>query len=230
MNERGRSQTREHSTTPGRPGAPTATAELGLTERTFLEHLCGAGGQHSSRALAAILGIAGDHVEWSAAGLVEAPALAAALGPETDRAIGVQFKLDGHLPGHLSLLLSETAACALVERLLGTRSAIGSGGELAAEAASALAEVANILTSAFLTPVADAVKRSCLPSPPILVHHRWPHVLRELRANGETGLVLGVALGARSHAPHPPIAARILFAPNGILLEDLLSNARATGA
>lgn len=225
MSERGRSQTREQSPI-ARPGA---VAAIGLSERAFLEQLCGAGGQRSSRALAAILGLTGDHVEWSAAGLVEASALAAALGPETERAIGVQFKLDGHLPGHLSLLLAERAAGALVERLLGSHQAIGNRGELAAEAASALAEVANILTSAFLTPVADAVKRSCLPSPPILVHHHWPQVLRELRANGEAGLVLGVALGARAHAHHPPIAARILFAPNGILLEDLLSTARATG-
>jgi chemotaxis protein CheY-P-specific phosphatase CheC len=214
VSERGRSSNQQQPTAHSR-------AEL-----HFLEQLCGAGGHRTSRALAAILGANWDQVEWSAAGLVETAALSAALGPETDRAIGVQFKLDGHLPGQLSMLLSETSACALVERLLGPRTALGSAGDFAPEAASALAEVANIVTAAFLTPVADLLQRSCVPSPPTLIHHRWPHVVRDLKL-GDGALVLGVALAARSQPPTPPIAARILFAPNGFLLEDLLAAARA---
>ncbi|MBN2358598.1 MAG: chemotaxis protein CheC [Deltaproteobacteria bacterium] len=200
---------------------------LGREQRRFLERLCGAGGQQTGCALAAILGLAGDQVEWSEAGPVEVTALEVGPGLETERAVGVHFKLDAHLPGHLSLLLAEAAARALVERLLGPSTAVNGAGEFAPEAASALAEVANILTSAFLTPVADALRRSCIPSPPRLIHHRWPYVLRELRSHDDSGLVLGVALGARLHPPASPIAARILFAPNGILLEDLLLAARA---
>ncbi len=98
------------------------------------------------------------------------------------RAVAVGFAVTGGVEGRFALVLSENAARAIGQAMLGGRHGQGPSDKLGKRMTAALTELGNIAASAFMNGVADQVHRSCVPSVPAF-------------ANGEAAQVIPAALG-----------------------------------
>ncbi len=141
--------------------APSASA--------LVEQVVEAGAQEAASALGRLLRVA---VHADAATHLDLRQLSAAHGP---RAVVIAFQASGGVAGTLVLVVDDAVAGSLAGRLTGPPRAVaagqaGSDDTLGVGGLGALAELGNIVASAFLNGAARVVGRTCLPSVPRLVH------------------------------------------------------------
>jgi len=202
----------------------TSTLEaLNAMQRRLLTALCQAGGRRVGRALRNLLGDESTHIEIYDAGVLELKAATALLDGGGHDFVGVLFELSGKMSGRLSMVLPDRGAMLLADRLFaGALPVLSDDGQLTAEAASALVEVGNIVASAFLNALADAIRRSCIPSPPSL-HHESEGALVDRIGAGERGSnVLAISFEALLANHQQPLTGQILFAPDAYFIEAIL--------
>jgi chemotaxis protein CheC len=192
----------------------------GLSElqRRVITALCQAGGRRVGRALRDLLGAHTQHIEIYDAGVLELTAALELLDSGQEHLIGILFDLSGSDSGSLSMLLPERGALLLAGRLLMGQPVLDSEGALTADASSAMVEVGNIVASAFLNAIADAVHRACLPSPPSLVHDSQPALTRKLEAGLRSPSVLAISFEALLKDHREPLRGGIFFAPDSQFL------------
>ncbi len=200
--------------------------QLTRGELQLLSRLCQAGGGRARKALATILGETEVNVALYDAGLQEHSTAASELAAGDARMIGVLFDLSGSFEGHLTMLLTEPSAWVLAERLVGEGNAHDDQGELTPDARAALAEVGNIVASAFLNAFADALRTPWLPSPPKLIHDRGEVIVQQVYGRGIAARALAIALDAHIEARGQRVRGQLLFLPSAPVVHDLI---RAAG-
>ncbi len=89
------------------------------------------------------------------------------IGELDETVVAIYLSMIGDASGHILLVLSMDAASELVEMLLGER--LPAEMEMGEMMRSALAEVANITSSFFLSSVADLTGLTLQPSPPAVI-------------------------------------------------------------
>lgn len=87
------------------------------------------------------------------------------------------FVASGGVQGNLAIVVDDSLGLVIANKLLGT-------GALDAGAIAALAEVGNILASAFLNGAARLCGRACLPSVPHMSHGPLSSLLPQLLGDG----------------------------------------------
>ncbi|MFH1811998.1 MAG: hypothetical protein ABIJ09_24885 [Pseudomonadota bacterium] len=207
-------------------GGEDHIASLSPGEQQLLARLCQVGGGRAGRALATILGESNVHVDLYDAGLREHTLATSELAGDDTRMIGVLFDLTGSFEGHLTMLLGEDGAMSLVRRLLRTDSVYTADGALTDDARGALAEVGNIVASAFLNAFADALRTPWLPSPPRLIHDRAEIILAAVKGRGIADRALAIALDAQIRTDGARVRGQLLFLPSAPVLHNLLRAAR----
>ncbi len=83
------------------------------------------------------------------------------------RAVVIAFEASGGISGTLALVIDDAVAQWLAGHLTG---AVTLDGDIGSGALAALAELGNIVASAFLNGAARVVGRTCLPSVPRVIH------------------------------------------------------------
>ncbi len=179
--------------------------------------------RRASKALATLLGESSVHVELFDAGLQDHAAATLGLAEPDERLVGVLFSLSGSFKGHLSLLLTEPAAAAMVRRLIGDRPLWTQLGSLNDEAREVLGEIGNIVASAFLNAFADALHSPWLPAPPELLHARGSAIVQALSNRGLSDRATSITLEAILSAEDGNIRGQLLFLPSEPVLDQLLS-------
>lgn len=191
-------------------------------QRRVIAALCQAGGRRVGRALHDLLREQAHHIEIFDAGVLELKEALGLLDGGGDRLIGILFDLSGSESGRLSMVLPERAALLLAGRLLMGQPVLDSAGALTSDASSALVEVGNIVASAFLNAIADAVHRACLPSPPSLVHDSQPALTALLEKGLLSSTVLAISFETLLKDHGEPLAGGIFFAPDAQFLGAML--------
>lgn len=205
-------------------GGTRHLGDLSEMDRLVLHRLCQAGGSRAGRALCALLNEHRASVELYQVGIQRFGAANLHLQEKPSKKIvAVLFDLTGNLQGHLAMLLSESCATLLAGQLLGGARVMSSSGELRLVAREALAEVGNIVASAYLNVFADALKKPCLPSPPTLIHAPEKEVFKDIGLTEQKLKVLAIAIEAHIEARGELVRGQILFAPTGAFLGNLLS-------
>lgn len=92
----------------------------------------------------------------------------AAVGGDTAMVLGAYLGMSGDLEGHVMLLFPEQRALECVDLMCGQP--VGTTTEPDELAKSAVAELGNIVGSAFVNALADQVRLMLHPSPPTVVH------------------------------------------------------------
>jgi chemotaxis protein CheC len=205
-------------------------SRLSPAELQMLSRLCQLGGGRAGRALATILGASGARVDLFDAGLREHAHVANELGGGHAPMIGVLFDLTGSFEGHLTMLLGEAGALTLVRRLLRTEQVTRPDGSLTDDAHGTLAEVGNIVASAFLNAFADAMRSPWLPSTPRLIHGRGDAILAAIKGRGLADRALTIALDAQIREDSTRVRGQLLFLPAAPVLTNLVRAARGGGA
>ena len=91
-----------------------------------------------------------------------------AVGGDTAMVLGAYLGMSGDLEGHVMLLFPEKRALECVDLMFGRP--VGTTTEADEMAKSAVAELGNIVGSAFVNALADHVQLMLHPSPPTVVH------------------------------------------------------------
>lgn len=195
-------------------------SELTSFQKQLLNRMCQAGGGRAGQALASMLGQHRVQVDLFDAGIQSFDEATANLAAR-EQVVVVSFEVTGSLPGRLSLLLAEPSAMLLVAELLTGGSGEISTEVLAAEADGVLAEVGNIVASAFLNTVADVLEQACLPSPPRLHRGSNQSIMKEMSGDvGETALA--IAIEAQIRASDRQVRGQIVFVPDPSRLDVLI--------
>jgi chemotaxis protein CheY-P-specific phosphatase CheC len=129
-----------------------------------------AGAQEAAAALQRLLRVPvqAEGPSGAEAGLAGAErSVAEVAGTHGPRVVVVVFQASGGISGNLALVIDDAVAQWLVGHLTG---AVTLDGEIGAGALAALAELGNIVASAFLNGAARVVGRTCLPSVPRVIH------------------------------------------------------------
>lgn len=188
----------------------------------MLSRLCQSGGRRASQALATLLGESEVQVELFDAGFQDHAGVTLGLAEPDERLVGVLFSLDGIFKGHLSLLLTEPGAASLVRRLIGDKPLWTELGALNEEARAVLAEIGNIVASAFLNAFADALRSPWLPSPPEVLHARGAAIVEALSSRGLSDRAMSIALEAILSAEGGNLRGQLLFLPSEPVVDELL--------
>ncbi|MDP2340733.1 MAG: chemotaxis protein CheC [Deltaproteobacteria bacterium] len=125
------------------------------------EQIVTAGAQEAAAALQRLLRVP---VSADTVVALDVAQLASTHGP---RAVVIAFDTSGGVTGTLALVIDDAVAAWLAGRLTG---AVTLDGAIGKGALAALAELGNIVASAFLNGAARVVGRTCLPSVPRLLH------------------------------------------------------------
>lgn len=141
-------------------------ASLPEEDRNTLEAVCVAGVRGASQALATFLG-ASDATLSTDLSEVEAAGEIADRVPHGEDGVTVGFALSGEASGVLLFSCGHDAAATIAGRLLRTDPASTDLDD--GRVQGALAEVGNIVASAFLNAISERVGAPCLPSVPELV-------------------------------------------------------------
>lgn len=189
----------------------------------MLSRLCQSGGRRASQALATLLGESSVQVELFDAGLQDHAAVTLGLADSEERLVGILFSLSGSFRGHLSLLLTEPSAAAMVRRLIGDKPLWTMLGSLNEEAREVLAEIGNIVASAFLNAFADALRSPWIPSPPEVLHARGAAIMEALSSRGLSGRATSITLEAILSAEGGNIRGQLLFLPSEPVVDKLLT-------
>lgn len=197
-------------------------ANLTTMQQLFLSRLCLAGSSHASRALQAFVGPSAARIDVFDAGAVPLQAATRSIHISGEPLLGVFFDLFGQLEGHLSMVLDRRSACALAEPLVGGQPVLLPSGEISVDASAALAEVGNIVASAFLNVFADALRTSCIPSPPMLHFETDQDLVTRLEATGLGSQAMATTLEAGFKSTGYQARGQILFIPGAQLLQALL--------
>lgn len=120
-----------------------------------------AGAQEAAAALQRLLRVP---VHADSVVALDTAQLGAAHGP---RVVVIVFQASGGITGTLGLVIDDEAAAWLAGHLMG---AVTLDGAIGKNALGALAELGNIVASAFLNGAARVVGRTCLPSVPRVIH------------------------------------------------------------
>ena len=185
--------------------------------------MCQSGGRRASQALATLLGESSVQVELFDAGIQDHAAATLGLADSDERLVGILFSLIGNFKGHLSLLLTEPAAALMVRRMIGDKPLWTELGSLNDEAREVLAEIGNIIVSAFLNAFADALRSHWMPSPPEVLHARGAAIMQALSSRGLSDHATGITLEAILSAEGGNIRAQLLFLPSEPIIDKLLT-------
>jgi chemotaxis protein CheC len=123
------------------------------------------GARESARALAMLLRTDAPEAAPAIETAVGPAALGAIVERQGEEGIGISFALSGAVGGSLLVFLEEDAALSVASTLLKRK--VSGPDE---RALAALAEVGNILASAFLNGLSRYLKKACMPSVPGIAH------------------------------------------------------------
>jgi chemotaxis protein CheC len=179
-----------------------------------------AGAKEATGALARLVGDPPPPVTIGAVQTLSASESRAKLGD--GEVVGVGFGVGGAVDGALLMICQREEALRLVGLLM-----VGHSGEqVDAHARSALSEVGNILASAFLNQIANALGSSVLPTPPHISVGTVAHVVEELTAEVETqrgGLDRWVLIGAELQVDDRRLHFDLVLVPTADALARLES-------
>ncbi len=181
-------------------------AREGLADR--LGELASIGAGHAAGALATLLGRPFEMGVPSVR--VLAPGEAVPFAHDERAFTGVLFSVRGGPGGELALLLAPADREALLAALL------GGGASVAAQAASALSEVGNIVASHALSAVGDLLGETVLPSPPELALHDGARALAR-RVGARTGSRPVVSIEVELSARAGGLRALLAWVPEAIV-------------
>ena len=147
------------------------------------------------------------------------------MGGPGEPVAGVYLSIGGEITGHVMLLFTLDQAALLVDQLLEQEP--GTTTELDEMAQSALGEVGNIVASAFLNELGDAIDCPIQPSPPQVIEEiagaLLDSVLTEVAMQGGQMLILETVLIQAGTA----IKGFILITPDPPSLTTLMSRLQA---
>lgn len=115
------------------------------------------------------------------AGSVPTPRLGEITGNPEDVVAGAYVRVNGEAPGHALLLFSIDSALVLADMILGRP--VGTTRELGEMEESLLQELGNILTSSYLTALAEYYQVTLLPDPPLLAMDMAAALIGNVLAN-----------------------------------------------
>ena len=138
--------------------------------------------------------------------------------------VGIEVHVKGQLDGIMLFTLSEDSA----RQLLGAFGDMLLSCELSDEMAqSALLEVGNIVTGAFLTSMSDFVKATGLSSPPSLMHDYYDAFVCNVVAAGTQGVDVVLVFKTELKVDGQAVAGELAFMPSPDALTALLERLQA---
>ncbi|MBM3260037.1 MAG: chemotaxis protein CheC [Candidatus Sericytochromatia bacterium] len=173
------------------------------------------GSGHAAASLSTLLGHP-VRMDVPAANLSDLGQIGALLGGREAMVWAVYLTVSGDLEGHMALLIREAEARRLVGVLLPNRGAASAMDELAE---STLAEIGNILTSAYVGALTQLTGFDLRPSPPLLAHDQAGAVLDSLAAEIHLAGQTIVTLEGRLEVPAiPGCGVLLVFLPPPAIL------------
>jgi len=197
-------------------------AALSLLELDALREVTHVGCGAAAKALSQMMGDQVVEVEVVQSAVLDSSALQRRLGQGGARLWGVQLSFDSGIEGKLGLVFSEQDAMALATLLTGDPKNADKN-DLSELGRSALAELGNIMASAFLSAVGSVTGMILLPSVPTLVSGSAEEISKGLRPPGSTEepfLLLETQLSTEAPAP---FRGHLMIAPADASVGTLLT-------
>jgi chemotaxis protein CheC len=180
---------------------------------------------HAATALSQMIGQA-VHLEVPHASIVEISEVADYLGGAEQLMVGITLRVLGDARGNIMLLFSEESAHRLLCRLLGR---CETGLVMDQESVSALKEVGNILTSAYLSALGNLLDKTLIPSVPLLAYDMAgavvDHVLIDLSRSGDHVMMVETDFFGTSNQ-ESAIRGHFFLFPDPSALDILLNGVR----
>lgn len=155
--------------------------------------------------------------------VVPISAVADCLGGSNKLMVGIYLQILGQARGTIMLLLPESSAWHLCDRLLGRATEIASLDE---NCISTLKEVGNILASAYLNAVGDLLQRTLIPSVPSLSRDRVEvlvdPILIDLGRSGDLALMVETEFGGGLGGDRP-ITGQFFMVPDPQTFDTFLA-------
>ena len=138
--------------------------------------------------------------------------------------IGIEVHVKGQLDGIMLFTLSEDSARQVLEAFGDLLSSCELANEMAQ---SALLEVGNIVTGAFMTSMCDFVKAEGQSSPPNLMHDYYDAFVCNVVAAGTQGVDVVLVLKTELKAAGQAVAGELAFMPSPDALAAVLQRLEA---
>ncbi|MEB3298266.1 MAG: chemotaxis protein CheC [Candidatus Sericytochromatia bacterium] len=197
----------------------TGPHDLTELQLDALRELGNVGSGHAATSLSTMLGVP-VKMEVPAVGLSDVSQIGDLLGGREAMVRAVYLLVSGELEGHMALIMREAEALRLLAALMPERLSNQKSDELAE---SALAEIGNILTSAYVGALTRWTGLDLRPSPPLTAHDQAGAILDSLTAELQLAGRTVLTLEGRLEVPSVPgCGILLLFLPPPASLPRML--------